>query len=84
MDWFKNNAWSLIIAAVTMVSTFTLYGYRIDALEKQVDENRTAIVTLSTEQNQVNVQLAQIATDIQYIKVNIDRLFGRGAAQYQQ
>lgn len=75
-DWFKNNLWSIVIACVTMVSTFTLYGYRIDALEKQVDENRTAIVTLSGQQNQINVQLAQIATDISYIKANIDRLFG--------
>lgn len=83
-DWLKNNAWSLIIACVTMVSTFTLYGYRIDALEKQSDENRTAIVSLSAQQNQINVQLAQISTDIQYIKVNIDRLFGRGTSQYQQ
>jgi len=80
-DWLKNNAWSLIIAAVTMVSTFTLYGYRIDALEKTVDENRTAIVTISQQQNTINVQLAQISTDIQYIKVNIDRLFGRASNQ---
>ncbi len=83
-DWLKNNLWSIIIAVVTMVSTFTLYGYRIDALEKQVDENRTAIVALSQQQNTINVQLAQISTtlsgqavDIQYIKANIDRLFGR-------
>lgn len=68
-----------MITLAGIVGTFTVYGYRIDNLEKQADESRTAIVTLSTQQNQVNVQLAQIATDIQYIKVNVDRLFGRAS-----
>lgn len=83
-DWIRNNAWSLIIAVVTMISTFTLYGFKIDALQKQSDDDHTAIVTLSQQQNTINVQLAQISTtltgqaaDIQYIKANIDRLFGR-------
>jgi hypothetical protein len=76
-DWLKNNLWSIIIAVVTMISTFSLYGYRITALEKQTEQNAAAIAVISTQQNVINVQLAQISTDIQYIKVNIDRLFGR-------
>lgn len=73
-DWFQKNAWSLIIAAATLISTFTLYGYRIDALEKQVDENKAAIQVLNTGQVNLQVQLAGIATDISYIKQSIDRI----------
>lgn len=76
-DWLKSNAMTIIITLAGIAGTFTIYGYRIDTLESQVDENRTAIVTLNAQQNDVKVQLAQISTDIQYIKVNIDRLFGR-------
>lgn len=75
-EWIKNNSWSLIIAFLGVVTTFTLYGYRIESLEKEVDVNTASIKLIEAQQNQTNVQLAQIATDIQYIKLNIDRLFG--------
>ncbi len=73
-DWLKQNAWSLVIAGVTMVSTFTLYGYRLDNLEKQIAEDKAAIQLLTTGQVNVQVQLAQISTDISYIKSSLDRL----------
>lgn len=73
-EWIKNNAWSLIIAAATIVSTYTLYGYRLDSLEKDVNENKASITILNTQQIQVQVQLAQIATDISYIKASVDRI----------
>lgn len=73
-DWLKNNIWSLIIAAATILSTFSLYGYRIDALEKRVDENRVSIQVLNTSQVNLQVQLAQIATDISYIKSSLDHI----------
>lgn len=76
-DWLKANTWPLVIAAATIISTYTLYGYRIAALEKEAETTRVAIVALDAQQNQINVQLAQISTDIQYIKINIDRLFGK-------
>lgn len=73
-DWLKNNIWSLAIAAATILSTFSLYGYRIDALEKRVDENRVSIQVLNTSQVNLQVQLAQIATDISYIKSSLDHI----------
>lgn len=73
-DWLKSNAWSLIIAGITVISTFTLYGYRIDDIEKQVDEQKAAITILNTQQVQLQVQLAQISTDISYIKASLDRV----------
>lgn len=76
-EWLKSNAWSLIIAGITLISTFSLYGYRIDDLDKQINEQKAAIAVLNTQQNAVNVQLAQIATDINYIKSSLDRVLGR-------
>lgn len=77
-DWLKNNLWSLIIAGIGVITTFTLYGYRIDHLEMRVEKNDEQITLLNAQQNQIHVQLAQISTDIiQYIKLNIDRLFGQ-------
>lgn len=73
-DWIKSNAWSLIISGVTIISTFVMYGYRIDALERQTIENKQSIVLLNTQQVQLQVQLAQIATDISYIKASLDRI----------
>lgn len=73
-EWLKNNGWSLLIASITFISTFTLYGYRIDQLEHQSNENKTSIALLNTQQVQLQVQLAQISTDISYIKVSLDRI----------
>lgn len=77
MEWLKQNAWTLAIAAMTLVSTFSLYGYRIQALEAQVDANKTAVEKLNTTVNdqntQVQVSLAKISTDIEYIKIQVSK-----------
>lgn len=73
-DWLRDNGWSIIIAIVGVSSTFLLYGFRLEALEKEVTEQRIDIVRIDTQQNAINVQLAEIARDIQYIKVNIEEI----------
>lgn len=73
-EWIKNNLWSIIITVVGVAVTFSLYGYRIDNLEKDVAEARAQIQVLNTQQTQVQVQLAQIGTDVLYIKASLDRL----------
>ena len=73
-DWIKANAVSIIIAVATLISTYSLYGYRIDQIQKEADENKAAIQLLNTGQVTLQVQLAQIATDISYIKQSLDRL----------
>lgn len=78
MDWLKTNAWALVIALVTLVTTFSLYGYRINALEAAVTANQTSnlrsISKLNDQSVQVQVSLAKIQTDIEYIKVQIDKI----------
>lgn len=73
-DWLQKNLMSIIIAICGIATTFVLYGYRIDSLEKDVQTNTAAIATLNIQQVQLQVQLAQIATDISYIKASLDRI----------
>lgn len=73
-DFFAKNALSIIIALVGVISSYAIYGYKLTAVEDQVKESKQDIAALNAQQVDVQVQLAQIATDIQYIKINIDRI----------
>lgn len=73
-EWIKNNLWSLLIAAVGVITTFSIYGYRIDDLDRRMNANTVQIQTLNTQQVNLQVQLAQISTDISYIKASLDRI----------
>ena len=73
-DFFAKNALSIIIAVVGVISSYAIYGYKLTALEAQVVENKETIAELENQNVDVQVQLAQIATDIQYIKANIERI----------
>lgn len=77
-DWLKNNAWALVIGIMTLVSTYTLYGYRLDRLEAETKQNTAdiATVTSSTQKNnlQTQVALAKIQTDIEYIKAQLAKI----------
>jgi hypothetical protein len=77
MDWIKANLTTILITLVGVVGTFQLYGYRIDSMEKDQVELEARVGALETQQNDVRVQLAQIATDIQYIKLNLERLLAK-------
>lgn len=73
-EWLKSNLWGLIIAAVTLTSTYSVYGFRISALENRADAQAQKIQTLSDGSVATQVALARIQTDIEYIKVKVDRL----------
>lgn len=72
--FIQDNIVSIIIAIVSVVSTYTLYGYRISELEKETATNQVAIAALNTQQVQTQVALAQIQVDLTYIKASIDRI----------
>lgn len=73
-EWIKQNLWAVLIAAVTIVSTWTLYGYRISALEVEVDKNTRAISSLTDSGVQTQIGIARIQTDIEYIKLQLAKL----------
>lgn len=71
-DWLRQNAWALAIGAITLASSYAVYGYKISDLETATAANAAAI---SAEQNstvtnnlQVQVALAKLQTDMDYIK----------------
>jgi uncharacterized coiled-coil protein SlyX len=73
-DWLRQNSWALLIASLTLVSTWTLYGYRISALEAQTDKNSELIASLSDSGVQTQIGIARIQTDIEYIKLQLAKL----------
>jgi hypothetical protein len=74
MEWLKQNAWAIAIALMTVVTTFALYGYRLDSLESQVMDSQRSIKTLAESNVTLQITLAKIQTDIEYIKLRLDRI----------
>lgn len=74
MDWLKENAITLIITCVGLVSSFAIYGYRIDALEKRADATDQQIATLVSGSVSTQVALAQINTKLEYISAQLDKI----------
>ena len=68
---------TLIITIVGVMTTFILYGYRIDEIEKDIVEHKAKVTLLEAQNSQIQIQLAQIQVDVQYIKANLDRLSNR-------
>lgn len=75
MNWIKNNALTLVVVLVTLVSNYAIYGYRIDAIEKRVTANELSIEAQRQNNVVLQVGLAKIQTDIEYIKLRVDHKF---------
>lgn len=73
-DWIIKNWWSLILALLTVSSTYTMYGYRISQLEKSVAVHSELIIELQRSSNDANVNLAKIQKDIEYIRLQVDKI----------
>lgn len=54
-DWLQRNLWSLVIAGITLVSTYSLYGYRIVQLEAKAEEMSETMRTLNVIQQDIAV-----------------------------
>lgn len=73
-NWLKDNAASIIIAIVTLVSTYAVYGYRLASVEQKVEANSADISALQGNNTSILVSLARIQTDIEYIKAQLARI----------
>lgn len=78
MDWLKNNGFSLAIALLGLVGTYSvntaLYGYRLSALESRLDRQGQSIQNLQSGDTETKVALAKIQTDLEYIKAQLNRI----------
>lgn len=79
-DWLKINAWSLTIAAATMISTFAIYGVRIQNVEDQQERQSAAITAIQTslanQQSQyavLDAKITGISANVDYIRSRIDK-----------
>lgn len=73
-DWIQKNGVSIAIALTSLVSTYAVYGYRLQALEARVDRQGTAITDVRNSTQDTQIALARIQTDIEYIKVQLNKL----------
>jgi len=73
-EWLQKNWWSVIIALITISSTYTMYGYRLGELEKKAEAQQVEITALQNSSNDTAVGLARIQKDIEYIRLQVDRI----------
>lgn len=66
-DWIARHAWPIGITLVGVIASFSLYGYRLDVVEKKVD-------TLQVDSVANQVLLAEIKKDIEYIRFQVTKL----------
>lgn len=81
-DWLLKNAWSLIIATITLISTYAIYGYRVTQLEAQAQETETDmdvvhqilqnIAVINTKVEDINADIHEIKTDVKELNKKID------------
>lgn len=77
-EWIVKNGPSILIGlfslVITFISTASLYGYRIQELERRQVEQTAKIESLTATNIQTLVSIARIETDIAYIKFQIDKI----------
>lgn len=74
MDWLKQNGISIIIALVTLVSSYAVAGYRITSLENSLADQKQEIAQLRNGDISTRIALATIQKDIEYIKVQLSQI----------
>ena len=74
-DFFVKNLWAVVIALVTVVSTYSLYGYRISILEQNINQTNARLEAAVGASVQNQITLAEIQKDIEYIKLQFNRVF---------
>lgn len=74
-EWLQKNSWTLIIAGVTIASSYALYGYRITQLENRESAMETKFQQTQNAQQQDAITLAVIQKDIEYIKLQVNRIY---------
>ncbi len=80
-DWIKSNGISIVIALITFVSTYSVLGYRVTAIEARQDRQgatisaiQTQVTGLANDISGIRAQLNAIDSNVNYIRSRIDRV----------
>lgn len=74
-DWLAKNFWSILIALLSITSTYAIYGYKITVLENTIASQDNRIHIIETTNIQTAVDIAKIQKDIEYMRYQLDRIF---------
>lgn len=74
IDWLKQNGWAIALVVASLIYNYASNGYRLDALEKRADNTDQQIATLTTGSVQTQIALAKIQVDIDYIKLQVNKI----------
>lgn len=74
IEWLTKNSWAIMVLVGTMVVSYTLYGARVDALEKRVEGQEEVIEGFRNLENANQVTLAKMQKDIEYIKIKVNEI----------
>lgn len=73
--WLQDNWWAILIALLTVASTYVIYGYRITTLENNYAQIESRVHQVETTNVQTAVDIAKIQKDIEYMRYQLDRIF---------
>lgn len=65
--WIAKHGVTVAITVAGLIASFAVYGYRIDVVEKKVENLQN-----QTIQNQI--LLAEIKKDIEYIRIQVSKI----------
>lgn len=73
-DWLKQNGWAIALVVASLIYNYASNGYRLDTLEKRADATDQQIASLNTGSIQTQIALAKIQVDIDYIKLQLNKI----------
>lgn len=75
-DLLTNAAWAIVVALVAFVASYAVFGERINEITIRVTNLENEVAAQTDQNNQINIQLATINTNLEYIKTAIANLQG--------
>ena len=75
LELLQKNAWPILIAIIGLIVSYTMIDARVSQLERDVAQDKAAIELIKSSNNQTAIDIAQIQKDIEYIRLQLNRVF---------
>ncbi len=69
-EWLVKNSWPLIISMLTLVGTYSIYGYRLTQLEAQAQELEDNMEVI----HEILQSVAVIGTKMEVMEGNVSEI----------